>query len=643
MILRICTFLVFGMTVSTIVHAQLSTKNKKAIEYYTQADNFRVRGQHQQAINLLQEAIKKDANFFEAYYRLGLVYMGRDNYREALVNYEKGLALTQDPIKQKVFWYDMGDAFFALGEYDKTFTLFTDFLKLEQSNRQKIEHAKQMLLNVAFAKQSSATAAKYKLRVLSDTVNHFALQYFPVLTADQQELIYTRRKGSDMNQHDEDIVISRKDEANHWTFPASISPNINSSLNEGTCTISADGRLLIFTSCVGRQGYGSCDLFESRKVGGEWTKPVNLGVQVNSADWESQPTLSADGRTLYFVSDRKGGLGLRDIWVTYKNEKGAWTKAKNLGKQINTVHDEISPFIHVNNKTLYFASNGLTGFGGYDIYYTEKDTAMSWSAPVNIGPPINNHEDQFSLFITADGKKGYYSHEETSASTGLSASKIYEVEIPEESQVKFKSNYVKGIVRDKQTRAPLSANIELINLNTDRPESLVKSDSITGNYLIVLTQGADYALYVNKNEYLFTSQNFNYSEVKDFEPIILDIDLEKITKGSMVILNNIFFDVDKHDLKDKSKTELQKIISFLNENPATQIEISGHTDNTGSTQHNRDLSEKRAKAVYTYLVERGIKSTRLTSKGYASDHPVAPNDTEGGRQLNRRIEFKVLQ
>ena len=412
--------------------------------------------------------------------------------------------------------------------------------------------------------------------------------------------------------------------------------------NEGTCTISADGRKLIFTSCIGREGFGSCDLFESRKIGNEWTKPQNLGPNVNTAEWESQPSLSADGRTLYFVSDRRGGQGRRDIWVSSLMTNGVWSKAKNVGKPVNTVYDELSPFIHVNNKTLYFASNGLTGFGGYDLFYTTKDTASQWKEPINIGAPINNHEDQFSLYVTADGKKGYYAHEEL-AVNGRSRSKIIEVAIPEESRVQFKSNYVKGKVTDRQTHQPLKASIELINIEKDITESLVESDSITGEYLIVLTQGAEYALYVNKAGYLFRSVNFNYSEISDFEPITMNIELDPVKEGSSAILENIFFDTDKYDIKEKSKSELQKLTRFLNDNPQVRVEISGHTDNTGAVDYNLELSEKRAHAVFNYLVGQGISPKRLIAKGYGPHHPVADNSTESGKRQNRRIEFKLLK
>lgn len=619
----------------------LSTKSKKAIEFYTEADNYRVRGQFTQAIGLLNQAIEKDKNFFEAYYRLGIVYMSQKDFTTANQYLEKGLSLTSDPKKQKIFWYDLGESYFATGNYENAEKYMQQYVKEEAMNRPKLERAKLILRNIQFAKENAKKASAYKQKKLSDTVNSYVLQYFPVLTADQQELIFTRRLGPGGND-DEDLVVSRRTPNGGWSVPTSISNNINSELNEGTCAVSADGRKLIFTSCVGREGFGSCDLFESIKVGDQWSQPKNLGINVNSAEWESQPSLSADGRTLYFVSDRRGGLGRRDIWISTLNDKGQWTKARNAGKPINTLYDEISPFIHVNNRTLYFASNGLTGFGGYDIFFTERDTSANWSLPVNMGSPINTHEDQFSLFITADGKKGYYSHEEPRPA-GYSVSFIYEIEIPEEQQVKFKSNYVKGVVRDKLTQKPLLAKIELINIKANETESLVESDSVSGKYLMILTQGAEYALYVNKKGYLFRSLNFNYSEVRDFQPITLDIELEKATEGTIAILQNIFFDVDKFELKEKSKTELQKISRFLTDNPLVRVEISGHTDNVGAPLYNKQLSEKRAQSVYQYLRDNGIDAKRLIPKGYGQERPVSTNETEEGRQANRRIEFKIIR
>lgn len=623
----------------SFAQAGLDTKSKKAAELYMEADNFRVRGQYQEAISALTEAIQKDKKFTEAYYRLGVVYMNMKDYQKAINNFNHALTLTEDVRKMKMIWYDLGDAYMACGKYKEALAVLADFMKTETQNKQRMNKAATWIESARFALQNQGTEHKFKPVPLSDTVNCFPLQYFPVLTADQQELIFTRRRGLTIDD-DEDLVISRKDQSGRWLRPESVSKNINSPDNEGTCTISADGRKLIFTSCGDRGYSGNCDLFESIKTGTEWSKPVNLGPNVNSGDWESHPALSADGRTLYFVSDRKGGFGRNDIWYSTLDDNGKWTKARNLGEPVNTQYDERSPFIHVNGKTLYFATNGLVGFGGYDIFYTER-IDKTWSKPVNLGSPINDHEDQYSLFITADGEKGYYSHEEN-LPNGYEKSVIVEIEIPDDQIIKFKSNYIKGVVTDSRTGKPIKARIELFDIDKNEIISLVESDSISGQYLMVLTQGSEYALYVNRKGYLFKSLNFNYSESTDLEPLNINISLDPVLRGSVSTLQNIFFDIDKYELKDKSITELEKVVQFMLENPQIRVEIGGHTDNTGNSAYNFQLSEKRAAAVYQYIIDKGVEAKRLFSKGYGPSKPVSSNDTAEGRQMNRRIDFKVL-
>lgn len=632
--------LLFATLFSTISLAQstsgLSTQSKKAIEYYIEADNHRVRREYVLAIDLLNKAIAKDPKFVEAYLRLGLTYFTMKQYPNAIQQYEKGLGLTTEINRQKQCWLALGELYLLSEQYEKAINVLDLFIRNERTNKQRIDQAKLLYNSAKFALESKNDVNALHTRPLSDTVNKFELQYFPVLTADQSELIYTRRLDDSPNA-DEDLVVSRKDKRGRWLPPESISRNINTIENkEGTCSISADGRKLILTVCP----YGGCDLYESIKVGNDWSEPRNLGPNVNSRAWDSQPSLSADGRTLYFISNRGGGLGLRDIWVSSLNDRGEWTKAVNIGPTVNSAYDEYSPYIHANNKTLFFSTNGRPGFGGYDIFYSDRDSS-GWTLPKNLGQPINDHSEQFSLFITADGKKGYYSSEERLPS-GRSRSKIYEVQIPPQNQVRFRSNYVKGAIHDKSSKAPLRARIELLNINTDEVVSLVSSDSVTGEYLMVLTQGDEYALYVTKAGYLFKSYNFNYSEITDFEPITIDIDLEKVIAGSVAVLNNLFFDVDKYELKEKSSPELQKILRFLRENPRIRVEIGGHTDNSGSAEHNRELSEKRARSVHDFLVKQGISEARLVTKGYGPDRPIASNDTETGRQQNRRIEFRIL-
>ncbi len=620
------------------VDAQLSTSKKKAIELYNQADNYRVRGQYSTAIALLQEAIEKDKNFVEAYFRLGFTYKSMRDFNRSNLNFEKGLSLTQDPKKQKGFFLELGENYLKMGGYEKSLNYLNHYLSEETMNKQRIVLAELWKRNAEYGLRNKKIQSQFQPRQLGDTVNRFGLQYFPVLTADEQLLIFTRRMGPGPDD-DEDLVVSRKDENGRWTIPVSISPNINSRFNEGTCTISADGRTLIFTSCIGRKGYGNCDLFYSKKVGDEWSVPINIGPEINSSAWESQPSLSADGRLLYFVSDRRGGIGGRDIYFSKRKEDGSWSASENLGQPINTPFDEISPFIHVNGRTLFYATNGKPGFGGFDIFKSEMDNGK-WGMPVNFGSPVNDHEDQFSLFITADGTRGYYSHED---GTRDNSARLYEMTIPKELQIEYKSNFVKGVVKDRKTNNPLQARVELIDLKNDQLISVVESDSVSGSYLMVLTTGSDYALYVTAPDYLFHSLNFNYESNLNPEPVVIDILLDKTDTGATAVLNNIFFDFDKYELKDKSMTELNKVIRFLTEKQTVKVEIGGHTDSDGSAAYNKQLSLKRAQSVVSYLVQNGIKKDRLAEKGYGADNPIRPNDTDANKQANRRIEFKIVE
>ncbi len=626
----------------------LSTKSKKAIELYISADNFRVRGQFDQAIDLLNQAIAKDSKFEEAYYRLGLTLRSAGNLATATENFEKGLSVTQDPRKQKTYTFILGESYLRQGKYDQSLLNLDKFLFLEKADKPKMEQAKVWKSQCEFSIHHQNEKLPYQIKPLSDTVNAYPMQYFPTITADEKELIFTIRFGK-AHDDNEDIVVARKEVNGQWGKPVSLSDQINSNFREGASTISADGRKLIFTIC----GPHGCDLFESLKVGSKWSKPVNLGAGVNSAGWEAQPSLSADGNELYFVSDRKGGMGGYDIWYSKKMEDGTWGKAVNLGKTINTPFDEIAPFIHVNNQNLYFASNGLPGYGSYDIFVSEKIDippspsiespspvervgVRSWGLPTNMGAPLNDFEDQYSFTVTSDGQSAYYSKEESRIK-----SKIYFTPIPKQFQVARKGNVVRGLVTDAKTKMPLKAEIELKELKTENSISKVASDSITGEYLTVVPGKSEYALYSNKKGYLFSSLNFNYEEKDLDKPLVLNIELQPIGKDASVVLNNIFFEFDKFELQEKSKAELNEVVFFLKNNPTIKIEIGGHTDNQGVESYNQQLSLKRAMAVGSYLKAQGIIAERVKEKGYGSQKPIKPNDYEANRQLNRRIEFKI--
>jgi len=630
-ILKSCLVIVFLITGHTLIaQPALSSKNKKAIELYTEADNYRVRREYDKAILLLQEAIQKDKNFEEAYFRLAQIYRVQDNLKMAVQYFEQGLALVQNVVRIKIYLYELSQTELRLGSYKRTIDYSVKFLELEKADLKKITQVTLWKLQAEYSIAHEKDMLDYKITVLSDTVNTFPMQYFPVVTADQSQLIFTARFGGVRNDN-EDLVVSTKNANGSWASPVSLSDNINTIRREGACTISADGRHLIFTVC----GERGCDLFESRKTGNVWSVPKSLGPSINSASWDAQPSLSADGRELYFVSDRQGGRGGYDIWYSHLDESG-WAKAVNLGSPINTPFDEISPYIHVNNQTLYVVSNGYPGFGGYDIYMAEKKDG-GWATPVNLGRPLNDHQDQYSFIVSNDGAIAYYSKEESK-----NRSRLYKILLPPNLITSNKGNIVKGKVVDAKSSKPLKAGIELFDIQRNQRISFVESDSVSGQYLMVLPGGAEYALYVTRPSYLFQSLHFNYLQSEAYQPVIKDVSLMPVEKDASVILNNLFFDVDQYELKEQSLTELNEIIKFLKMNQSVRIEISGHTDNSGTEKYNQQLSLKRAASVAEYIKKHGIDISRISQKGYGAQKPLEPNNSEENRQLNRRIEFKIL-
>lgn len=649
--LRIHLIFFLSLFILSNLHAQqvYSTKNKTAIKLYEQAQEELKSGykgnkkenRYDEAIELFEKAIKKDPKFTEAHLALATNYQIFGKYYDKMLyHYEQAVKSSPDSKKVMGAYYTLAGESLKQGKYDEAKQYAEKFLSFGDVAENYTTEAKRIITSTNFAKEKMANPLPFKPVSVSDKINKTGrLQYFPVLTADQNMIFFTAI-GLPKKSYSEDIYISVKMNG-EWQEPMMLSNRINSAENEGTCSISADGKLLVFTSCLGRKSFGSCDLYISKLIGEEWTEPINMGENINSSHWESQPSLSADGNTLYFISDKNKRSG-KDIFVSYRNAQGEWSPAEVLPNSINTNKDEFSPFIHANGKTLFFSSNGHIGLGGLDLFSSELDRNQ-WSIPQNLGYPINNHLDQVSLFVTADGKKGYYADEKRNGNLDISAN-ILEFEMPEPVTVKIKTQYLKGRVIDAKTKQLLEANIDLINLANNKKESSVLSDKYKGTYLLVLNEQTEYALEVHKKGYAFKSLRFDYSNKKadDLKPIELDILLNPIEKGTIFVLNNIFFDSGKWDVRDKSKSELDELILFMQDNPQVRGEISGHTDNVGEKKANLDLSLKRAKSVYDYLIKGGIPANRLVFKGYGDSQPTAPNDTEENKQLNRRIEFKIL-
>ncbi|MFN8881531.1 MAG: OmpA family protein [Cyclobacteriaceae bacterium] len=606
----------------------LSTKSKRAIELYLQADNYRVRGQYEQAESMLREAIKVDKNFEEAYFRLAQVLDRKENSEGAIQNLEAGRALAQAN-KWPVYEYELARLYLRKGDYQRSLSMGESFLT-HPGNASQAQQMKVWVSQCRFALENMTGPATINARSLSDTVNCFPMQYFPVLSVDENTLVFTMRTGRG-NQDDENLVISQKVKG-RWQKPEPLSPTINTSYREGTCSISADGRHIVFARC----GPSGCDLFESFKVGNDWSDAYNLGSAINSAGWEVQPSLSSDGRELYFVSDRKGGYGGYDIWVSSKDQNNIWQPARNAGRNVNTPYDEISPQLHASGLILYFASNGRPGFGGQDLYFANRQFQKPWSEPVNLGYPLNDHAEQFAFFISRTGRDAFYT---VSGSTRKDGSRIFRASLPENIRPAARSIMVSGLVRDKTSKLPLGATVALADLISQQVIAEYESDSVTGEYLFVLPDAGDYAVHVHKKGYLFESLHFavgpNDPDVRQ------DCWLSPIASKSGTTLNNVFFETNSYALSEKSKTELSQLAQFLRDNPEIAIEIQGHTDNVGQESYNQELSLKRAGSVKQHLLADGIQENRVFVAGFGSKRPVLPNTSAQSRAKNRRIEIFI--
>jgi len=477
---------------------------------------------------------------------------------------------------------------------------------------------------------------------IGSAINTTDDEYWPTITADGQTLMFTRQPVShggsttkDFLQEDFFLSFYTDDT---WQKAINAGAPLNTRQNEGAQTLSSNGRYMYFTACDRPGGMGSCDIYFSAFNEGKWSEPYNLRSPVNSSHWESQPSISADGKTLFFSSNRPGGLGGKDLWYSIMNERNQWTTPVNMGEKINTEGDEMSPFIHFDGKSLYFASDGRIGLGGFDIFMTRMISDSSWSEPQNLGYPINTYNDEMGLVIESGGKKAYFS----SIRDKLNGKDIFYFDLYE-SVRPTPVSYLKGKVYDKETGKLLKADYELINLSTNKITIKSSTDG-NGNFLICLPSGYNYGINVSKAGYLFYSENFMFEgEHTAVEPFIKKIRLSPIKVGETMLLTNVFYEIDSWELKKESMSELNTLADLLLDNKGLLIEIGGYTDATGSTDYNLALSEKRAMSVVKYLVNRGISPDRLKYKGYGNTSPIGDNITEEGRRLNRRTEAKIIQ
>lgn len=608
--------------------------NKKAQESFEDAQQYLRQNIYDEGIKFLDAAVKLDPKFQMAYIQLGDIYRRQKNHVEAKKNYRNAItsATTIDPR----IYYVLGESELLSGDYREA---KANFLLFQQKNvgadEEFINKTKKYLLDCDFAISAIKSPTKYEPINMGFYINSENRDYFPALTADGQTIIFSR-----VVNGNEDFYTSTKN-GKDWQPAKPLSNKINTpNYNEGAQSISPDGKYLFFTGCNRPDGLGRCDIYVSRKEGLEWGKAINLGKTINSEYWESQPSISPDGSTLYFVSNRPGGIGSYDIWKSYLSDEGQWTTPINLGAKINTPYDENTPFIHADGKTLYFASNGWPGFGDKDIFYSRLSTNGEFSTPINLGYPINTFNEEVGLIVTADGTEGLFSSNIKNG--GFGDLDIYHFKLPENVKP-LPITYVKGIVKDKDTKELLAANVLVIDLATNNPVFNDYTSAETGDFMAVMPIGSKYSFNVDADGYLFNSQHFELEKLVGNKPFEFEILLEKIKVGSKVTLQNIFFDTNKFELLPTSKVELDILVELLKNNANAEIEIQGYTDNVGEEKLNQKLSENRAKSVYDFLLNNGIDKRRLTFKGFGETNPKADNNSEEGRKQNRRTEFIITK
>lgn len=619
-----------------------------------------------------------NSNSSDLNYKIGFCYYNFDQYKMQSY-FEKAYKLS--PTVSYDINYYLGFCNQLNGEWQKAIDQYNmfgksapiDYADLKIVATRKVQECKH-------GRALSKTKARVWVDNLGGTINSEFPDYGPVISADESIMVYTsRREDREIKSPDgdyfEDLYSSYRQEG-IWGKSENLGEPVNvKKQHDATIGLSPDGHTLFVYN--DRRGNG--DILISNDEDGFWSKPVALGKNVNTKDYhESGASLSFDGKTLYFISNKPGGFGMHDIYSSQWNEdKEEWGVATNLGEVLNTKYEERCVFIHPDGETMYFSSTGHNTIGGYDLFYSKLVDGV-WQKPVNFGPPLNTPGDDLQLVVAGNGRYGYYASYKPG---GFGEKDIYLITFLGPEKLPLISNednliasiakpikekfiepeiisegsnmaILTGVVRDEKTKKPLKGQVVLIDNEENKVIAEFNSDGISGKYLVSLPGGKNYGIAVKKDGYLFHSENFVIPNESGFRQYEKDVDLKKVEIGQKIVLRNVFFDLNKHSLRPESVNELDRLVKLMNENPTMKIELSGHTDTRGSAEYNRALSENRAKAVVEYLVDHGVSEDRLKFAGYGETQPINSDSSiyseksktkkEELHQENRRTEFKIL-
>ena len=631
--------------------------SKKAAEAFRVGRSASRKGDRRQAIRYLEVAVEREPRFAEALTELAGVYYNEGDYARAEPYLERAAALAGNAGTEALYGLAMAEM--KLGKYDEAVEHLDRYLADGQLRDDRRAAAERFRADAAFRATALDASATITLERLPPTVNTpGSSEYLPALTADGRQLVFTRR----VDNRQEDFFRSERIDG-VWQEATPLT-GVNTPANEGAQTLSADGRLLVFTACDRRDGVGGCDLYYAQLRDTGWSEPRNLGGPVNTKAWESQPSLSANGNLLFFASRRAGGHGKADLYASGRTPSGGWTEPINLGPTVNTAADEMAPFFHADGETLYFMSDGHPGMGGFDLYLTRVGEDKLWQPPQNLGLPINTPDNEGALAVALDGRTAYYATDADALDTarvsiGGAAGRgtdLFTFQLPEPVRAGVVT-YLRARVIDAVTRAPIPASALISDAVTDAPFVRRRAGATDGTFLAVLPAGKTYALSVEEPGYLFYSDRFELATASDItEPYELLIPLQPLPTDASttasadasppeappVVLRNVLFETGSAALLPSSTPELTKLTALLRDNPTLRIRLQGHTDDVGEEADNLALSQRRADAVRDYLIERGIAPDRLAASGFGESRPLRQGQDPESRRLNRRTEFVVV-
>jgi outer membrane protein OmpA-like peptidoglycan-associated protein/tetratricopeptide (TPR) repeat protein len=622
--------------------------DKKAEKLYQEGIDYFKKGNYTMTAQLMRRILQGKPDCVDALYVMGMVNIKKaeTNLNEAEKYFSRVVQLC--PGYDVYAYFYLGEIYYSGEKYSMAVKNLERFLDDVDKIRKDEDYDRAVsLLNYSrFTDEMISNPVPFDPRVVQG-ISTPGNEYLPILSPDNQMALFTReiRLNPDRNSLVQEVKMkerfyfSLKDSSGAFQEGEPMPDPFNINDNEGGATLTADNNTLYYTVCKydNTNRYLNCDIYYSENSGGYWSQISSAGDNINGkSTWESQPSVSADGHILYFISDRPGGLGGYDIYRVERDSSGHWSDPQNLGPQVNSRGNEKSPFIHPDGKTLYFSSDGLMGMGGYDVFMTKLGDSLNWSKPKNLGFPINSPDDEVGFFVSTDGTQGFFASNKYSGKGGwdLYAFDLYDGARPE------KVLFIKGNVKSESSAEPMNARIELRNLET-RKVSQIPMDTITGDYVAVAPFNSDYIMTVKKTDHVYESKYISLVDSIFKAPARVDVEMKPIELNKPYRINDIYFGSNSYELSGESKAILDQLIEFLGDNRNISIEIQGHTDNIGNDAANMTLSENRSRSVYDYLAEKGIATERLTFRGFGETMPVADNESEEGRAKNRRTVFVI--